>query len=35
MTIREPAWLGDTLMAFALLLGVYLMLVIFSSALLP
>jgi hypothetical protein len=35
MTIREPVWLGDTILAFAFLLGVFLMLVIFSSALLP
>jgi hypothetical protein len=35
MSVKQRTWLGDALMGFALLLGVYLMLLIFSSALLP
>jgi hypothetical protein len=35
MTIRHETWLADALIGSALLLGVYLMLLAFSTARLP
>jgi hypothetical protein len=35
MTFRHQVWLTDALIGFSLLLGIYLMLLAFSTALLP